>query len=101
MVTREMSESKDNLEKDLTLNVEADQPKVDDAAEIKPAQEEAEAVVNNQVENQEVDATEEPVAFRYLMSKLERRIILPVAARLSRSLFSVATLASCVALSSL
>ena len=62
MVTREMSESKDNLEKDLTLNVEADQPKVDDAAEIKPAQEEAEVVVNNQVENQEVDATEEPVA---------------------------------------
>ncbi len=61
MVTREMSESKDNLEKDLTLNVEAGQSKVDDAAEIQPAQEETEVAVNNQVDNQEEVVAEESV----------------------------------------
>ena len=68
MATREMSESMENIEKDVTLNPETEALNAADAVENKTTEETPE-VVENQVENQEVapdtpeqPAVEEPVA---------------------------------------
>lgn len=69
MATREMSESMENIEKDVTLNPETEALNATDAVENKTTEETPEVVVENQVENQEVapdtpeqPAVEEPVA---------------------------------------
>ena len=69
MATREMSESMENIEKDVTLNAETEAVNAADAVENKTTEETPEVVVENQVENQEVapdtpeqPAVEEPVA---------------------------------------
>ena len=69
MATREMSESMENIEKDVTLNPETEALNAADAVENKTTEETPEVVVENQVENQEVapdtpeqPAVEEPVA---------------------------------------
>ena len=51
-----MSESKSELEKDLTLNAETEAVAASETVENKPAEENAEVAVDNQVENQEVVA---------------------------------------------
>ncbi len=62
MVTREMSESNVNIEKDVTLNAESEAVKVAETVENKSTQENDEVAVDNQVENQETapEATPEP-----------------------------------------
>ena len=60
MESREMSESKFELEKDLTLNADTEAVAASETVENKPAEENAEVAVDNQVENQEV--VDEPVA---------------------------------------
>ena len=71
MVTREMSESMENIEKDQTLNAETEAVNAPETAENKSTEEKTEVAVENQVENQEVTpeikevpveepATEEP-----------------------------------------
>ena len=55
-----MSESKFELEKDLTLNADTEAVAASETVENKPAEENAEVAVDNQVENQEV--VDEPVA---------------------------------------
>ena len=62
MVTREMSESNVNVEKDVTLNAESEAVKVAETVENKSTQENDEVAVDNQVENQEAapEATPEP-----------------------------------------
>ena len=69
MATREMSESMENIEKDVTLNAETEAVNAADAVENKTTEETPEVVVENQVENQDVapdtpeqPAVEEPVA---------------------------------------
>ena len=78
MVTREMSESMENIEKDQTLNAETEAVNAPETVENKSTEEKTEVAVENQVENQEVTpevkevpveepateepATEEPVA---------------------------------------
>ena len=69
MATREMSESMENIEKDVTLNPETEALNAADAVENKTTEETPEVVVENQVENQDVapdtpeqPAVEEPVA---------------------------------------
>lgn len=69
MATREMSESMENIEKDVTLNAETEAVNAADAVENKTTEETHEVVVENQVENQDVapdtpeqPAVEEPVA---------------------------------------
>ena len=69
METREMSESMENIEKDVTLNAETEAVNAADAVENKTTEETHEVVVENQVENQDVapdtpeqPAVEEPVA---------------------------------------
>lgn len=63
MVTREMSESNVNIEKDVTLNAESEAVKVAETVENKSTQENEEVAVDNQVENQEAapEATPQPV----------------------------------------
>lgn len=53
MVTREMSESNVNVEKDVTLNAESEAVKVAETVENKSTQENDEVAVDNQVETQE------------------------------------------------
>ena len=62
MATREMSESMENIEKDVTLNAETEALNAADAVENKTTEETPEVVVENQVENQEVapDTPEQP-----------------------------------------
>ncbi len=71
MVTREMSESMENIEKDQTLNAETEAVNAPETVENKSTEEKTEVAVENQVENQEVTpevkevpveepATEEP-----------------------------------------
>ena len=59
MVTREMSESMENIEKDVTLNAETEANKAPETVENKFTEETPEVAVENQVEEQEV-ASEAP-----------------------------------------
>ncbi len=63
MVTREMSESMENIEKDQTLNAETEAVNAPETVENKSTEEKAEVAVENQVENQEVtlEVKEAPV----------------------------------------
>ena len=54
MVTREMSESMENIEKDQTLNAETEAVNAPETVENKSTEEKTEVAVENQVENQEV-----------------------------------------------
>ncbi len=64
MVTREMSESMDNIENDVTLNAETEAAKATETVENKTAEVAPEVEVDNQVENQDVapEAQEKPAA---------------------------------------
>ena len=66
MVTREMSESMENIEKDVTLNAETEAVNAAETVENenKSTEEKTEVAVENQVENQEetLEVKEEPVA---------------------------------------
>lgn len=64
MVTREMSESMENIENDVTLNAETEAAKATETVENKTAEVAPEVEVDNQVENQDVapEAQEEPAA---------------------------------------
>ena len=58
MVTREMSESVENIENDVTLNAETEAVNVTETVENKSTEETLEVAVENQVEEQEVTAEE-------------------------------------------
>lgn len=58
MVTREMSESIENIENDVTLNAETEAVNATETVENKTTEETPEVAVENQVENQEVTAEE-------------------------------------------
>lgn len=62
MATREMSESMENIEKDVTLNAETEAKNAAETVENKSTEEITEVAVENQVENQEVtpEKTQEP-----------------------------------------
>lgn len=64
MVTREMSESMENIENDVTLNAETEAAKATETVENKTAEVAPEVEVDNQVENQDVapEAQEKPAA---------------------------------------
>jgi len=64
MVTREMSESMENIENDVTLNAETEAAKAAETVENKTAEVAPEVEVDNQVENQDVapEAQEKPAA---------------------------------------
>ena len=65
MVTREMSESIENIEKDVTLNAETQAVEAAETVENKSAEESTEVEVDNQVENKEQQAAkvlDEPAA---------------------------------------
>ena len=60
MVTREKSESIENIEKDVTLNPETEAVKAAESVENKSTEEKADVAVDNQVNNQEQEAVIEP-----------------------------------------
>ena len=62
MATREMSESMENIEKDVTLNADTEATNAAETVENKTTEETAEVAVDNQVENQEetLEAKEAP-----------------------------------------
>ena len=62
MVTREMSESMENVEKDVTLNVETVASEAAETVENKSTEEKADVAVEKQVENQENVAEAAPVS---------------------------------------